>query len=274
MARTRPFALLGILGIFVATLAPAQSRSLESETRWHNAKKLLAAGSPGEAKGLLEGLVESYPADATLRVSLAIASLKLGDSAAAENHAQKAVEIAPANAAAVALLAWIHMELRRDYKSAAEQYARVVGLRPDSAEAHNNLAVALRKQGDLDKALTSFDRALELRPEYGAARSNRGWVYVAKKEWRKARGDFEVVLERDPQDEGALYGLARVLRETRDYSGSQAALSRLIAVSPNFVYWLEWGRVSLVRYYWAALAAALALFFYSRRKRRRGADGR
>jgi hypothetical protein len=74
---------------------------------------------------------------------------------------------------------------------------------------------------------------------------------------------------------GPLLLLARVLEQTKDYAGAQKILRQLISRSPNFVYWLEWSRVQLVRYYWALLLFAGALYFYSRYRKARGhSDGR
>jgi len=159
------------------------------------------------------------------------------------------------------------LELRRHYPSPGEEYARVVQLKPDLPEAYNNLGVALKKNGELEKAVTNFDRALELRRDYSEALSNRGWVYLQQKKWREARGDFEQALKINPRDEGALYGMSQVLREERDYGGAQKALRSLMVESPNFVYWLEWGRLELVRYYWVLLLIAGAFFLQAQYKK-------
>jgi hypothetical protein len=48
-----------------------------------------------------------------------------------------------------------------------------------------------------------------------------------------------------------------------------------MARSPNFVYWLEWGQLQLVRYYWVLLLIAGAFFLQSQYKkvRRRSHGG-
>jgi tetratricopeptide (TPR) repeat protein len=142
-------------------------------------------------------------------------------------------------------------------------------LRPDLPEAYNNLGVAQKRKGDLVKASESFEKALEIKPDYGAAISNRGWVFAEQQRWSEARRDFEKALAINPADDGALYGLSQALRESRDYSGAQEALGRLISRSPNFVYWLEWGRIGLIRYYWVFLLIAIGLFIKARFKKGR-----
>lgn len=275
MLRRCGVALIGVLGLSVSLAYGQIGSTLADKGQWEQGKKYLAEGKVPEAKEFFEKLLSQYPKDPDLHLFLGIISLRLRDPQTAETYLRKALVIAPDHVEARTLLGWIDLEIKRDYASAIEEYSRVVQLRPKLPEAYNNLGVAFKKKGDSAKALENFDRALELRPDYSEALSNRGWVYVEKGQWGEARSDFKRALKFNPADEGALYGLSEVLKEARDYAGAQRALSRLIARSPNFVYWLEWGEIGLVRYYWVLLIVALGLFFHSRYKRsRRDSYGR
>ncbi len=57
-------------------------------------------------------------------------------------------------------------------------YRRVVKAAPKTAEAHNNLAVALRAAGRPREAVASYRRAVKLRPGYAIAQSNLGVLLV------------------------------------------------------------------------------------------------
>jgi Tfp pilus assembly protein PilF len=268
MLRAWGLCLTGLLGIAFSVAYGQATSSLPKESQWEQGRQYLAEGKAKEAQVVLEDLVKRYPKEADLHLLLAIASLKLREAEAAEYYLQRALAIAPNHAEARTLLGWIDLEIRRDYDAAVQEYAKVAALKPEFAEAYNNLGVALKKKGELGQAVANFDRALELRADYREARSNRGWAYVEQKRWREARDDFEQALKSDPQDEGALYGLSRVLKEARDYAGADRALRSLMARSPNFVYWLEWGQLQLVRYYWLLLLVAGALFVQAQYKRR------
>ena len=268
MLRAWGLCLTGLLGIAFSVAYGQAASSLSEESQWRQGKQYLAEGKAREAKVVLADLAKRYPREADLQLLLAIASLRLREAQAAELYVRQALAIAPDHAEARTLLGWIDLEIRRDYDAAVQEYSRVAELKPEFAEAYNNLGVALKKTGDLEQAVVNFNRALELRAGYGEARSNRGWVYVEQKRWREAREDFEQALKSDPQDEGALYGLSQVLKEARDYAGAAQALRSLMARSPNFVYWLEWGRLQLVRYYWVLLLAAAALFAQAQYKKR------
>lgn len=274
MLKAWGFPLAGVLAVGLSLAFGQTSSSLPKETQWEEGKRYLAEGRTKEAKDAFESLLKNYPEEPDVHLFLGISSLRLRDVQAAENHLKKVLKLSPSHVEALTLLGWIKLELQQDYTSAIREYGKVVQLRPDSSEAQNNLGVALRKNGELEKAIESFNRALELSGDYSEALSNRGWVYAQQNKWREGRRDFERALEINPNDEGALYGLARTLRGVRDYSGAQKALSKLIFQSPNFVYWLEWGQLYLVRYYWVLLLLAVALFANSRyKKRRRPSNG-
>jgi Flp pilus assembly protein TadD len=265
-------AVLAGIGLSFASDAPG---SLANEKQWEEARKYLAEGNAAEAKAAFEELLSRHPGDPDLHLFLGIALLRLRDPKGAEAATKNAIAVDPNHVEARTFLGWIEAEIHGNFNAAVEQYSKVTELRPNSWEAHNNLGVAFKRKGEFEKAAASFTQALELRPDYGAALSNRGWVFAEQKRWREARADFEQALKLDPGNDGALYGLSQVLREARDYAGAQKALSQLISRSPNFVYWLEWGRVGLIRYYWVGLLIALAIFLKGRflRARKQGNGG-
>lgn len=264
---------VSLAGLIAIAFSVATAQALPSAPEWEQGKKYLAEGKTEAAKGVFEELLKKYPREADLHLFLALASLRLHDPHGAETQAKRALALSPDHVEALTLLGWIHLEVSGDYDSAVEEYARVVRLRPDLPEAHNNLGAALKKKGELGKAIESFGRSLSLKPDYTEALSNRGWAYLEQRRWPEARRDFERALKIDPAHEGALHGLSRALKETRDYAGADRALRRLIAGAPNFVYWLEWGQLQLVRYYWLLLLAAVAVFLYNRYGRRKSPYG-
>lgn len=244
--------------------------AIEHEELWQQGQKELAAGDVAKARGHLEKLLGQYPEESRLHLVLGLAALKTQDVQAAETYVAKAVELAPKDSEALTLMGWLELEVKDDPEKAIEAYQRVVELKPDIAEAHNNLGVARQRKGELDQAVESFSRALDLKGDYVQALSNRGWALVNQDQWDAAEKDFDKALELNPKDQGALYGLARVRKAKRDYSGAQDALARLGHESPNFVYWLEWASIGAVRYYWVLLTLALGLVFYFRYKRKTG----
>jgi tetratricopeptide (TPR) repeat protein len=253
-------AILAVLTGVCCSFAAYGGSSLGQEARWAQARKLLAEGKAGEAKSGFEELLAKYPREADLHLFLGISQLRLRNPDAAAIAIKRAIEIDPKHIEARTLLGWIELEVRGNFDGAIQQYAKVVELKPDSPQAHVNLGVAYKHKGALDAALESYNQALAQRADYVEALSNRGWVLIEQEKWQEARRDFDDALKIKPDDHGALQGLAQVLEKSRDYAGAQQVLSRLNAQSPNFVYWLQWSRIGLIRYWWLFSLIAIGLF--------------
>lgn len=249
---------LAVLACVGLSAAAETTSPLAKEKQWEDARSYLAEGKAAEAKAVFESLLRRYPQEADLHLFLGITLLRLRYPQAAESAVRKAIAVDSDHVEARTLLAWIESDIHGNFDAAIAEYKKVVELRPDFPQAYNNLGVALKRKGALAEAADNFNKALERKPDFGAALSNRGWTFAEQNNWTAARRDFEQALKINPQDDGALYGLSQSLREARDYAGAQEVLGQLISRSPNFVYWLEWGRIGLVRYWWVLLAFALA----------------
>jgi Tfp pilus assembly protein PilF len=255
---------LAIVACVSLSLAAETTSPLVKEKQWEEARNYLVEGKAAEAKAVFESLLRRYPQEPDLHLFLGITLLRLRDPQAAETSVRKAIALDPDHVEARTLLAWIESDIHGDFDAAIAEYKKVVDLKPDLPQAYNNLGVALKRKGELAAAAANFNEALERQPDFSAALTNRGWTFAEQDRWSEARRDFEQALKINPQDDGALYGLSHALREVRDYVGAQEILGELISRSPNFVYWLEWGRIGLIRYWWVLLTIALAFFFKAR----------
>jgi tetratricopeptide (TPR) repeat protein len=257
-----------LAGIAISFAADPHSL-LQDDKRWEQARKELRQGKPGEAKALFEALLKEYPNEADLHLFLGMSQMRLRDPHGAILAGQRAIALEPNHIEARTFLGYVELEIRGDADAAIREFSRVVELRPDLPEAYTNLAAAQKRRGDLPQALVSLNKALERNPKFGTALNNRGWIYTEQENWTEARGDFEEALSIDPQDQGALQGLARVLEKERDYAGAQKILTQLNSRSPNFVYCLDWGRIGLIRFWWVMLSIAIALALWGRLKKAR-----
>ena len=251
-------AALAFASALSLSLAAEFTAPFANDQRWEQARKDLAQGRAAEAKAGFDELLGQYPNDADLHLFRGMSVLRLRDPQAAILSIKRAIAINGAHVDARTLLGYVELEVRGDIPAAINEYRKVIELRPDSADAHSNLAVAQKKHGDLDAAVISLNRALELKPDHVGALTTRGSTFADLGKWSDARRDFEQALKLNPRDDGALYGLSQALREAREYGGAQSALSELISRSGNFIYWLEWGRIVMIRYWWALLLIAIS----------------
>jgi spermidine synthase len=118
------------------------------------------------------------PDTAEVHNLLGLAEMREGDVAAAIREFQVALERDPGSANAKANLGQIRYEQgadlleARQFSAAAGMLRSAIELLPDSAEAHNDLGVALASMAQVDDARDHFRRAVELRPEFDEARRN------------------------------------------------------------------------------------------------------
>jgi len=57
---------------------------------------------------------------------------------------------------------------------AVNSYRKALAIRPDYADAHNNLGNALQELGKVKEAEASYQRALSIEPDYADAHNNLG----------------------------------------------------------------------------------------------------
>jgi Flp pilus assembly protein TadD len=60
------------------------------------------------------------------------------------------------------------------------EYNAALRLKPDDAEAHNNLGNAYVKRNRFDEAVNEFMTALELKPDFAEAHNNLQFCYGMK----------------------------------------------------------------------------------------------
>jgi Flp pilus assembly protein TadD len=76
---------------------------------------------------------------------------------------------------------------------AIEHYQKALQIKPDNAEAHNNLGLVLAGHGRLDEAIAHYQRAVEIKPHFleahynlGVALAGRGRIDEATAHYQKA----------------------------------------------------------------------------------------
>jgi tetratricopeptide (TPR) repeat protein len=56
--------------------------------------------------------------------------------------------------------------------AAIDSYKQAIKIKPDHAEAYNNMGNALKEKGELDAAIDSYKQAIKIKPDYAEAYSN------------------------------------------------------------------------------------------------------
>jgi tetratricopeptide (TPR) repeat protein len=87
----------------------------------------------------------------------------------------------------------VSLLLSRKFSEAQEKFEAALAVDERLAEAHNNLAFALRMQGahNFDRSLKHYDRAIALKPGLAQAYMYRGVLLTQRGDHARARQDLE-----------------------------------------------------------------------------------
>lgn len=94
---------------------------------------------------------------------------------------------------------------------AIHHYSKSLHIRPDQAEVHNNLGNALVARGDFEEALGHYYEALRIKPDFASAHNNLGSVLARQGKVDEAVKHYQEALRIKPDYAGAHYNLGNVL---------------------------------------------------------------
>ncbi len=204
-----PFLILALL----LAQAPYQASPVQQADRVDRAVQLIHEQEYEMAYQVLLQLVKDDPTNSRAFPFLAAMQLQTGRLDDAEKNINLLVQHEPENVDLRELSGQLYMA-RRDWKKAEEQWRWIVGQRPNSEQAHMQLAAVLLQQDRYKDALAEVSRSLEINPKRSDARSLRGNILAALGQMEQAALDWNVALVGDSDDTVALAGLAVYLRQT------------------------------------------------------------
>lgn len=84
---------------------------------------------------------------------------------------------------------------KKAFEKAAESFTAAIKLKPDMAEAYNNLGYCYRKLGKLYESLNAYEKAIVLKSDFAQAREYRGETYLALGQLDKAETEHQFLTE-------------------------------------------------------------------------------
>jgi type IV pilus assembly protein PilF len=214
---------------------------------------LAACGGRTTKPGKLRGVEQVAPeydfhdsgavkARYALQEQLGLAGNRLsgGDLAGAEEHARKALALAPDSVQAHTLLA-VTAGRRGDTATAGEHYRKAAELAPNRGETLNNYGAWLCANGAAADSLLWFDRALQA-PGYAtpaSALANAGGCALQVGQRERGERDLRKALALEPGNAYALEAMARDEAAHARFFEARAFSERRLAAAPATVSVLQ-----------------------------------
>jgi len=158
-------------------------------------------------------------------------ALGLGDHKTAAAYYQRAVAIRPDYAEAHYNLG-LALGSRGDFAPAIDAFRAAVRIRPELPQIHHNLGNALLQLGDLDGAVAAYQRTLTIAPESAETHRNLGLAWHKAGRTVAAAAAYRRALETRPDWPDPYTNLVTALLELGDMRAANQACNAWLALRP------------------------------------------
>ena len=128
-------------------------------------------------------------------------------------------------------IVWLEQSKLED---AVTCFRRSLQLNPGYVKAHNNLGNALKEQSKLDNAISCYRRALRLDPNYADAHNNLGAVLKEQDKLDDAIACYRRALQLKPDYAEAHNNLGTAYQEQGNLADAVACYQTALALNPDF----------------------------------------
>jgi tetratricopeptide (TPR) repeat protein len=172
-----------------------------------------------DSDSLWEYVLRHAPNTALAHSNYAVLLNDRGESQRARAHAERAIDIYPANPTSHSALARACFDLGL-YDEAEREYLLALEIDPDKTNRMISLAMVYTKQERFADAERVYRHAIALEPEEAGHRFNLGGLLASLERWDEAGALFDEAIRLDPEYVEAYFRAGVVRREGHDWSGA------------------------------------------------------
>ncbi|MBZ5701841.1 MAG: tetratricopeptide repeat protein [Acidobacteriia bacterium] len=190
-----------------------------------------AAGADGDLVDVAD-LAKKYPAGVLKEFEAGKKAEERGDAAAAVEHYQAALRLAPDFYPAHNNLGIRYLQ-KGDAKAAEEEFRRVLELNGNSAQAYFNLGNVLYLTGRNEEARRTLEAGLRFAPSSALGRYLYGSVLARLGDFHSAEQELKTARELDPKMPQVLLALATLYLQTGRQSEAAAVFESFLKQFPK-----------------------------------------
>lgn len=136
-------------------------------------------------------------------------------------------------AALLALLCALSWMRTEKYLTMISLWQDAVSKSPNKARPHNNLGLALKREGRIDEAVEQFERAIQLDPKDPGALNNLAIIYSGRGQKIEAVALFQKELAAYPKHINAKYNLALLYYELGRFPEAEQEYAAIVEGWPE-----------------------------------------
>ena len=178
-------------------------------------------------------LTKKYTTSLTLWNLMGASAAQIGQLDDAILAFQKALSIKPDYAEAHNNMG-IVLRDKGKLKEAIEAYAKSLSIKPDYAEAYNNMGIALKDQDKMEEAIEAYTKALSIKPDYANACYNMGITLKGQGRLEEAIEAFTKALSIKPDNAEAYNNMGTALTEQRRLEEAVKIYKKALSIKPNY----------------------------------------
>jgi tetratricopeptide (TPR) repeat protein len=117
---------------------------------------------------------------------------------------------------------------------AIASYNKTLAIKPDYAEAYNNMGNALKDQGKLDEAIEAYNKALAIKPDFAEAYYNMGNALKEQGKLDEAIAPYNKALSFKPDYAEAYNNKGNALKDQGKLDEAIDAYSKALSLKPDY----------------------------------------
>lgn len=186
-----------------------------------------------KADSCFQHFVDLCPNEPTAYLNRAQMKMELGDSIAAFELLNKAIQLDKGSAYSFALRSMLFEQQER-HDEALNDMNMAIKLDPEQPTFYINRALIKYSQDDYNAAIRDYDQALELDPNSIVGHYNRGLLRAQVGDRNRAIEDFTEVIAKEPDNTFAVYNRAILRDEVGELDGAIEDYTLVYEQHPNY----------------------------------------